>query len=54
MPRCKCSHDRGDHDTGYGTEECRRDLHPACYCDEFRLDPRSLIAGEDAAMREAG
>jgi len=45
---CKCSHHRIHHDVGNGREPCRRDLHPACYCDEYRLDPRSRLRDESA------
>jgi len=47
---CLCSHPRRDHDTGNGNEECRRDLHPACGCGAYRLDPRSRLQDETAGL----
>ncbi len=41
-PRCKCSHDRYLHP---GDGECIR----PCGCQEFRLDPRSLVAEDETA-----
>jgi len=43
--RCLCSDPRADHKAGEGQEPCK---HRACGCSEFRLDPASLIRGEDS------
>ncbi len=44
MKFCLCSHPRADHDAREALEPCSRRLHPACGCDEFRLDARSSVA----------
>ena len=48
-PLCRCSHPLADHEVGIGKERCLPEFHRACGCDEYRLDPRSLVCGEDEA-----
>ena len=46
-PKCKCSHSRDLH---LNDGECIR----PCGCQEFRLDPRSLVAEDETAATEEG
>jgi len=46
---CLCSHPLDDHEVGIGGEECLRELHPACGCNEYRLDARSPVRAETPA-----
>ena len=49
---CKCADPRFRHRTGEGLEPC---TNPACGCQEYRLDPRSLLeAAQDGKSAATG